>query len=79
MRYFVRQDVVAIKQFTLGLATFSPVLPASVGALFFVHVTFLSVLLAYFPFSKLMHSCGMFFTRWLMGRRDLVSPKEVQA
>ncbi len=62
MRYFARQDVVAIKQFALGLATFSPVMPASVGAFFFVHLAFLGVLLAYFPFSKLVHMAGVFLS-----------------
>jgi nitrate reductase gamma subunit len=62
MRYFVRQDVVAVKQLALGLATFSPVVPASAGALFFVHLAFLSTLLAYFPFSKLMHMAGIFLS-----------------
>jgi len=62
MRYFVRQDVVAVKQLALGLATFSPVMPASVGTLFFVHLAFLSTLLAYFPFSKLVHMAGIFLS-----------------
>jgi nitrate reductase gamma subunit len=62
MRYFARPDVVAIKQLALGLVTLSPVVPASVGALFFVHLALLSALLAYFPFSKLVHMAGVFLT-----------------
>jgi len=62
MRYFTRQDVVAIKQLAMGLVTFSPVVPASVSALFFVHLFLLSALLAYFPFSKLVHMAGVFLT-----------------
>jgi nitrate reductase gamma subunit len=62
MRYFTRIDTVSVKQLALGLVTFSPVVPANVGALFFVHIFLLSVLLAYFPFSKLMHMGGVFLS-----------------
>ncbi len=62
MRYFVRPDVVAIKQLALGLATFAPVVPAAVSPFFFVHLTLVSVLLAYFPFSKLAHMAGVFLS-----------------
>jgi nitrate reductase gamma subunit len=62
MRYVVRPDIVAIKQLTLGLVTFAPVVPAGVSPLFFVHLFLLSVLVAYFPFSKLMHMAGVFLS-----------------
>ena len=62
MRYVVRIDTVAAKQLALGLVTFSPVLPEKVGPLFFVHLFLLSVLAAYFPFSKLMHMGGVFLS-----------------
>jgi nitrate reductase gamma subunit len=62
MRYFTRIDVVAVKQLALGLVTFTPVVPASVGSLLFVHLLLLSTLLAYFPFSKLMHMPGIFLS-----------------
>jgi nitrate reductase gamma subunit len=62
MRYFVRPDIVAIKQLTLGLVTLAPAVPAEVSPLFFVHLLLLSVLVAYFPFSKLMHMAGVFLS-----------------
>jgi nitrate reductase gamma subunit len=62
MRYYVRPDIVAIKQLTLGLVTFAPVVPATVSPLFFVHLFLLSALVAYFPFSKLMHMAGVFLS-----------------
>jgi nitrate reductase gamma subunit len=62
MRYFVRQDIAAIKELTLGLVTFTPVVPADVTPFFFVHLTLLSALLTYFPFSKLMHMAGVFLS-----------------
>ena len=62
MRYFIRIDTVAVKQLAMGLVTLSPVIPREVGAIFFVHLVFLSVLAAYFPFSKLMHMGGIFLS-----------------
>ncbi|MBI3013720.1 MAG: sulfate reduction electron transfer complex DsrMKJOP subunit DsrM [Candidatus Tectomicrobia bacterium] len=62
MRYFFRIDTVAAKQLAMGLVTFSPVIPKEVGPLFFVHLFLLSVLVAYFPFSKLMHMAGVFLS-----------------
>jgi nitrate reductase gamma subunit len=62
MRYFVRVDVTAVKQLALGLATFSPAVPAGVGPLFFAHLFLVSALLAYFPFSKLLHAPGVFLS-----------------
>ncbi len=62
MRYFTRTDVVAIKQFGIGLVTLTPVVPPTVSPLFFVHLMLVSALLAYFPFSKLMHMPGVFLS-----------------
>jgi [DsrC]-trisulfide reductase subunit M len=62
MRYFSKVDITGIKQLAIGLATFSPVVPASIAPLFFVHLTLLSALVAYFPFSKLMHMGGIFLS-----------------
>ncbi len=62
MRYFVKVDLVSVKQLTLGLASFSPAVPQTASPLFFVHLLLLSVLAAYFPFSKLMHMGGVFLS-----------------
>jgi nitrate reductase gamma subunit len=62
MRYFTRVDIVAIKQLAIGLVTFSPVVPKEVGSLFLVHISLLSTLAAYSPFSKLMHMGGVFLS-----------------
>lgn len=62
MRYFTKTDIVGIKEFTMGLATFHPKIPEGVGGVFYVHLFFVSVLLAYFPFSKLMHLGGIFMS-----------------
>ncbi len=62
MRYFTKVDVASVKVLTMGLVTFSPTLPANIGPAFFVHIAFVSALLIYFPFSKLMHMGGIFLS-----------------
>lgn len=62
MRFFIRVDIVSVKELTMGLATLHPVMPEGIGAIFFVHVALVSTLFAYFPFSKLMHAGGVFLS-----------------
>jgi len=62
MRYVIKIDVTAAKELTMGLVTFRPTIPEGVGTVFYVHIFFVSVLLAYFPFSKLMHLGGIFLS-----------------
>lgn len=62
MRYASKVDIVGIKAFTMGLVTLNPTIPEGVGATFYVHLFFVSVLLIYFPFSKLMHMGGIFMS-----------------
>jgi nitrate reductase gamma subunit len=46
MRYFLKINVVAAKELAMGLVTFHPTVPEGLGALFYVHIFFVSVLLA---------------------------------
>lgn len=62
MRYWTKIDVVSIKIFAIGLTKFSPVIPTNVGAIFYIHLFLVSILLAYFPFSKLVHMAGIFLS-----------------
>jgi nitrate reductase gamma subunit len=63
MRHITKVDVGAVKELTLGLATFQPAIPAGgLSPLFYVHFFFVSLLLAYIPFSKLMHMGGVFLS-----------------
>ncbi|WP_022667865.1 sulfate reduction electron transfer complex DsrMKJOP subunit DsrM [Desulfospira joergensenii] len=62
MRYFTKVDIIGIKSLTMGLVTFSPVIPEGVGGLFYAHLFLVSVLFAYFPLSKLMHMGGIFLS-----------------
>ncbi|MGW8193677.1 MAG: sulfate reduction electron transfer complex DsrMKJOP subunit DsrM [Desulforhopalus sp.] len=64
MRYFLRSDIdiVTIKQLAVGLVTFSPTIGAEIGSIFYIHLFLVCALLAYFPFSKLMHFAGVFLS-----------------
>jgi nitrate reductase gamma subunit len=62
MRYVTKVDIVSVKALTMGLVTFRPTVPEGISALFFAHVFLVSTLLAYFPFSKLMHLGGIFLS-----------------
>jgi len=62
MRYFAKVDVTATKELAMGLVTFRFTVPEGIGGIFYVHLFFVSILMAYFPFSKLMHLGGVFFS-----------------
>lgn len=62
MRYFFKTHIVGVKELTMGLVTFSPKIPQGIGVIFYVHLFLVSVLFAYFPFSKLMHLGGVFLS-----------------
>ncbi len=62
MRYFLKTDIVGVKELAMGLVQFRPVVPDSVGTIFYIHIFLVSCLFAYFPFSKLMHLGGIFLS-----------------
>ncbi len=62
MRHFFKTDVERVKESIMGLVSFRPVVSAHLGAFFYVHLFLVSVLVAYFPFSKLMHGAGVFLS-----------------
>lgn len=61
MKFVIRTDVMGVKEFTLGLVTFSPAAMPS-DPMFIIHFTLVLGLMVYFPFSKLMHLGGIFFS-----------------
>ncbi|MBI5183548.1 MAG: respiratory nitrate reductase subunit gamma [Nitrospinae bacterium] len=61
MKEYIRVDLVDVKAFILGLLTLQPsIKPQSV--LFLIHFLSVLLLIVYFPFSKLMHAGGIFFS-----------------
>jgi len=66
MRYFIKVDISAVKGLLLSLMAFN--IPQaiefanSIEPMFYIHFALGSFLIAYFPFSKLMHAGGIFFS-----------------
>jgi nitrate reductase gamma subunit len=62
MRHLDKVDIIKVKELAMGLVAFSPTVQEGIGVIFYIHLFFVSVLLIYFPFSKLMHMGGVFFS-----------------
>jgi nitrate reductase gamma subunit len=69
MRYVSRVYLVDVKAFILGLLTLNPVGPPT-NPYFLAHILLVCLLLVYFPFSKLMHAGGVFFSPTRNQRND---------
>lgn len=59
MKVFFRTDIVAVKELATSVLSFHPAVPTGVTLVFFIHLLLVCTLLAYFPFSKLMHGPGV--------------------
>jgi len=59
--YWLHVNIVDVKAFILGLLTLHPVAPPA-HWLFLVHFSLVCVLMIYFPWSKLLHAGGIFFS-----------------
>lgn len=62
MRHFYKVDIVRVKELAMGMLSFQPIIPEGIGLSFYIHLFLVSALLAYFPFSKMMHMAGIFFS-----------------
>ncbi len=66
MRYFIKVHIVGVKELAMGLISLNFMAPAKnlqeIGVIFYIHLFLISVLFAYFPFSKLMHMGGVFLS-----------------
>ena len=62
MRHLFPADLLQVKNLALGWVTFAPAVPKGVGTVFYIHLCFVFTLLAWFPFSKLMHMGGIFLS-----------------
>ena len=61
MKFAAHVYLVDVKAFVVGLLTFHPVAPPA-QPVFIVHFLLVLALMLYFPFSKLMHAGGIFFS-----------------
>ncbi len=59
--FVTHTDVVALKDFVLGLLTFH-IKPLPGDPLLVIHLILVSVLMIVFPYSKLLHGVGIFFS-----------------
>ena len=72
MKFLSHTDIIAVKEFALGLILFDwQPLPVQPGL--FVHLFLVAVLIAIFPYSKLLHAPGVFFSP---GRNQSDNPRE---
>jgi nitrate reductase gamma subunit len=62
MRLAFQVDLVKVKGLMVKLLAFQPVAIDGMGPVFYVHLFLASILIAYFPFSKLMHVAGVFLS-----------------
>jgi len=62
MRLIYRVDLVQVKEWVMAMIRFRPVPPKGVNLFFYIHLFFVSLLVAYFPLSKLMHMPGIFLS-----------------
>jgi nitrate reductase gamma subunit len=62
MRLIYKVDLVQVKEWVMAMLRFRPVPPKGVNLVFYVHLFFVSLLIAYFPLSKLMHMPGIFLS-----------------
>jgi nitrate reductase gamma subunit len=61
MKYAAHVYLVDVKAFVVGLLTLQPVAPPA-HPVFIIHLLLVLALMIYFPFSKLMHAGGIFFS-----------------
>ena len=60
MKYVSHTDIVAVKAFSLGLIYLDPQ-PLPQDPCLIIHLSLVALLLAVFPFSKLLHGVALFF------------------
>jgi nitrate reductase gamma subunit len=62
MRLIYKVDLVQVKEWFMAMLSFRPMPPKGVNLIFYIHLFFVSLLIAYFPVSKLMHMPGIFLS-----------------
>lgn len=72
MSYFAHTDIVALKAFFLGLMYFD-IQPLPLDFMLIVHLTLVAALMIVFPYSKLLHAPGVFFSPT---RNQVDNPRE---
>jgi len=76
MNYNARIYLIDVKAFILGLFSFSLNAP-EMQPLLVIHILMVFALFAYFPFSKLLHAPGVFFSPTMIQRNDIEIRRKV--
>jgi nitrate reductase gamma subunit len=72
MKFVAHTDIVAVKAFFLGLMVFD-LQPLPADGLLYVHLALVAALMLVFPYSKLLHAPGVFFSP---SRNQVDNPRE---
>jgi hypothetical protein len=72
MKFVFHTDVVAVKSFFIGLYSFDPQ-PLPGDPLLLLHLFLVAALMIIFPYSKLLHAPGLFFSP---SRNQVDNPRE---
>lgn len=72
MKFVARTDIVAVKGFFLGLVSFD-IQPLPADPVLLTHLALVATLMAVFPYSKLLHAPGVFFSP---SRNQADNPRE---
>ena len=72
MSFVIHVDVISVKQFFLGLMRFH-IQPLPADPLLLLHLLLVAILMIVFPFSKLLHAPGLFFSP---SRNQVDNPRE---
>jgi len=72
MKFFSHTDIVGVKSFILGMMRFD-LQPLPADGILYVHLLLVATLLLIFPFSKLLHAPGVFFSP---SRNQTDNPRE---
>jgi nitrate reductase gamma subunit len=72
MKYVAHTDIISLKAFILGLMYFD-LQPIPADPVLLIHLGLVMVLMLIFPFSKLLHAPGLFFSP---GRNQVDNPRE---
>ena len=74
IKYLAHTDIVALKEFMLGLMYFD-LQPLPADGFVLVHLSLVLILMVVFPISKLLHAPGLFF---MPSRNQVDNPREVR-
>jgi nitrate reductase gamma subunit len=72
MKFVFHTDIVAVKSFFIGLYSFDPQ-PLPTDPLLLLHLFLVAALMIIFPYSKLLHAPGLFFSP---SRNQVDNPRE---